>query len=243
MELKNKKKLFFKLEHSRGDGKETWKIFNSALGHRSKTTDISSIVSDKGDEVTCPKEMFNISNDNFATIADMVLIESEKDYHKLHNGNFQQGSLLSPLDYFSKIRYHGTLFQFSRITSEDILRNAAKIKNSKFKTLPGKFLKDTICVVAPTLAFIFNWSLEQGMFPDNFHICPINKGKGSKSDPDNYRPISILSVVARLFEKLVHDELLKHLEKFLYVHQGIRTKSPQYILYLLTVLYFNNSSK
>ena len=217
-----------KLEHSRGDSNETWKIFNSALGRRSKTTNINSLVSDKGDEVTCPNEMSNMLNNHFATIADKVLIESEKDYHKLHNGNFQQGSLLSPLDYLSKIRDHGTLFQFSRITADDVLRNAANIKTSKSGTLPGKFLKDTIYVVAPTLAFIFNWSLEEGIFPDNFkiaRICPIYKGKGSKSNPDNYRPISVLSVVARLFGKLVYDQLLKHLERFLYVHQsGFRPK-------------------
>ena len=42
------------------------------------------------------------------------------------------------------------------------------------------------------------------------------KGKGSKSDPDNYRPISVLSAVARLFEKLVHEQLLKNLDKYLY---------------------------
>ena len=103
------------------------------------------------------------------------------------------------------------------------MRNAAKIKNSNSGTLPGKFLKDAIYVVAPTLAFIFNRSLEEGIFPDNFkiaRICPIYKGKGSKSDPDNYRPISVLSVVARLFEILVHDQLLNYLERFLYVHQS-----------------------
>ena len=51
-------------------------------------------------------------------------------------------------------------------------------------------------------------------------ICPIYKGKGSKSNPENYRPISVLSVVARLFEKLIHDQLLKHLDKYLYSHQS-----------------------
>ena len=102
-------------------------------------------------------------------------------------------------------------FQFSRITADDILCtcNAAKIKSSKSGTLPGKFFKDVIYVLAPTLASIFNWSLEAGIFSDDFkiaRICPIYKGKGSTSDPDNYRPISVLSVVARLFEKLVHDQ-------------------------------------
>ena len=80
MELKNKKKLYFsqKLEHSRSNSKETSKILNSALGGRSKTTNINSLVSDKGDEVTCPNEMANIQNNHFATIADKVVIESER---------------------------------------------------------------------------------------------------------------------------------------------------------------------
>ena len=43
------------------------------------------------------------------------------------------------------------LFWFSRITTVDILRNAAKTKNSKSGTLPGKFLKGAIHVVAPHL--------------------------------------------------------------------------------------------
>ena len=129
VELKNKiKALLFseKLEHSMGDSKEIWKILNSALGRRSKTTYINSLVSDKGDEVTCPNELSNILNNHFATITDKVPIESETDYHKLDNGDFQQWSILSPLDYVSKIRYDGTLFQSIRITADDILRNAVE---------------------------------------------------------------------------------------------------------------------
>ena len=85
VELKNKKQLCFfqKLEHSRGDSKETWKILKSALGSRSKTTNINSLVSAKGNDVTCHNEMANIPSNHFATIADKVLIESERDYHKL----------------------------------------------------------------------------------------------------------------------------------------------------------------
>ena len=95
------------------------------------------------------------------------------------------------------------LFKFRQITVEDIVCSASTlIKNSKSGDPPGKFLKDAIDVVAPLLAFIFNRSFKEGIFPDNLkvaRICPIYKGKGSKSDPDNYRPISVLSVVARLF--------------------------------------------
>ena len=63
---------------------------------------------------------------------------------------------------------------------------------------------------------VFSKSLEQGKYPDNLKftlISAIYKGKGSKSNPDNYRPISVLS--ARLFEKLVHKQLFPYLKDLL----------------------------
>ena len=47
----------------------------------------------------------------------------------------------------------------------------------------------TTDVVAPSLALIFNRSFKEDIFPDNLKVartCLIYKGKGSKSDPDNY---------------------------------------------------------
>ena len=93
----------------------------------------------------------------------------------------------------------------------------------KSGTLPAKFLKDCIAVVASSLNLIFNKSIQLGIYPNNLkiaRICPIYKGKGSKSNPDNYRPISILSVIARTFEKLVHDELSEFLKDSCYKFQS-----------------------
>ena len=53
-------------------------------------------------------------------------------------------------------------------------------------------------------------------------VIPIFKGKGSKDDPKNYRPISVISHVAKLFEKSVHKQLLSYMNQhaFLSVHQS-----------------------
>ena len=134
---------------------------------------------------------------------------------------------------------------FRQITVEDIIRSASTLKNSKSGDLPGKFLKDAIDVVALSLAFIFNRSFKERIFPDNLkvaHICPIYKGKGSKSDPDNYRPISVRLAVARLFEKLVHDQLSKHLNKYLYSNQsgfGPRHSTEKSLLNTTNQLFLN----
>ena len=65
---------------------------------------------------------------------------------------------------------------------------------------------------------MFNASISNGIYPDL--LTPIFK-KGSKSDPGNYRPISVLSQVNKVFEKFLHKRLYKYLSKFkiLYEYQ------------------------
>ena len=42
------------------------------------------------------------------------------------------------------------------------------------------------------------------------NVCPVWKGKGSKKDPSNYRPISVLPVLGRCFEKLAAAQLYNY---------------------------------
>lgn len=70
-------------------------------------------------------------------------------------------------------------------------------------------------VVAP-LTFIFNMCLKMGVFPDSLKrsiVRPIFKG-GDRSRVTNYRPISILTSLSKLFEKIINKRLTNYLEKF-----------------------------
>ena len=91
----------------------------------------------------------------------------------------------------------------------------SQLKNSKSGTIPVRFLKDASVVIAYPLSEIFPQSLATGIFPNNLKAARINaiyKGKGSQSNPDNYRPVSVLLVVSRLFEKLVHEQLYLYIK-------------------------------
>ena len=84
-------------------------------------------------------------------------------------------------------------------------------------------MKDAASCVSHSLSVVFSKSLEQGKYRNNLkfaRISAIYKGKGSKSNPDNYRPISVLSAVARHFEKLVHQQLFPHLKDLLLKSQS-----------------------
>ena len=65
------------------------------------------------------------------------------------------------------------------------------------------------------LTIVFNNSLQLGIFPDIFKISrvtPVDKG-GNDLNPSNYRPISTLSALTQIFEKLIWEQLVNYLER------------------------------
>jgi hypothetical protein len=77
--------------------------------------------------------------------------------------------------------------------------------------------------IAVPLSHVFNTSLESGVFPEMLKQCrviPIFKSE-SHLECDNYRPISLLSSISKILEKIVAEKLLFHLTEndLLYTHQ------------------------
>ena len=108
----------------------------------------------------------------------------------------------------------------------DLLSQKAYGPNS-ISTEVLKLLKDHISV---HLSNIFNISLQTGIHPDIFKISntiPIFKNKGSKLNVNNYRPISLLSNINKLLERIVYTRVYKFLEKHNSIYKlqyGFRSK-------------------
>ena len=61
-------------------------------------------------------------------------------------------------------------------------------------------------VICSSLTVLFNMSLSKGQIPDDWkkaRVTPIFKNKGSDTDPNNYRPISVIGHIPKCFEKMV----------------------------------------
>ena len=92
--------------------------------------------------------------------------------------------------------------------------------------MSARLLKECPDLISWSLAPIFNQSIDTGIFPDewkNARIKPlIFKKAGSRSDPSNYRPISIIPIVAKVFERIIYDQLYHYLNEnnFLSRHQS-----------------------
>lgn len=97
------------------------------------------------------------------------------------------------------------------------------LKSSKSTGLDGisaKVLKLSVDVLSLPLCYIINTCIRSGIFPDKLKIAkvvPIFK-KGSKSDPFNYRPISVLPSISKIFEKHVAIQLQSFIQRTNVIH-------------------------
>lgn len=84
-------------------------------------------------------------------------------------------------------------------------------------------------IICPILVHLINLSLRTGVFPDKLKIAkvvPIYKS-GDASNFSNYRPVSVLPVLSKIYEKVVYARVLKHLDNnnIIYNNQfGFRNK-------------------
>ena len=94
-----------------------------------------------------------------------------------------------------------------------ILRDINTSKAAGIDRLPGRFLKDGANVLAKPVTDICNLSISLNKFPSAFKLAkvkPIFK-KGRKTNVSNYRPISLLPILSKVIEKVVHEQTTKFL--------------------------------
>ena len=97
-------------------------------------------------------------------------------------------------------------FNFSLIKVGSVFCNLKNLKANKSTGLDAilaKILKLAAKIIAPSLTYIFHLSLQSGIYVNDWkraRVTPIFKSE-DKSKCENYRPISILSIVSNVFEK------------------------------------------
>ena len=81
--------------------------------------------------------------------------------------------------------------------------------------ISAKFIRDGCSVIASPITHILNLSLSQSTVTKAFkesRVVLLYK-KGGRGEVLNYRPVSILPVVSKIFERIVYDQLSKDLDK------------------------------
>ncbi len=95
-----------------------------------------------------------------------------------------------------------------------IIKNLKETQAYGSDGIPLRFLKDALPVIVGHITCIINTSLVTGAFPTAWKhslVTPVHKS-GAYDDPNNYRPISLLSILSKILEKTVAAQLSDYLE-------------------------------
>jgi len=109
-------------------------------------------------------------------------------------------------------------FSFSKITLEKVLKTFKNISSSSspgYTGIPSKILLNSLNELSPFLLNIFNYCIETGTIPDEWKfsiVLPLFKNKGKADDCNNYRGISLLSPIAKIFETLLAEQVSFYFE-------------------------------
>ena len=102
------------------------------------------------------------------------------------------------------------LRKLRKVESQDVCDILNKLKSGKtsgMHMISNSILKISKDIISNSLSNTFNKSLSQQIFRDDLKVArltPIHKG-GERDDVGNYRPLSTLSTVARVFEKIIYE--------------------------------------
>ena len=115
-------------------------------------------------------------------------------------------------------------FYFSNTDISDILKETTALNNKKngtFGNIPTKLLNEVSDICSPTLND--NWNNEiitQKCFPNNLKlpgVTPVFK-KEDASSLKNYRPVSVLPVVSKIYERIMQKHILEYIDEHLSPH-------------------------
>ena len=186
----------------KSDMKKTWQVINDTLSRNKKDKSLPEYIIIDGEKITEHKEISNIFNKYFANIgtklASSINCRDQTQTFKSY--------LKSPTE---------KTFSFSKVCEPEVqqILNQMKKKQSRgVDEISSQLLKVIGKEICKSLTLIINQMIETGIYPENFKIAkitPIHK-KGDKNVISNYRPISLLPTLSKVFERVIHKQLYSY---------------------------------
>ena len=188
---------------NKGDVKKTWKVINAVINKKKNTINLPSKLEIDSEVITNSNEILDKLNNHFASVGKSNF-SNKVDYREVSqtlNTNQKNSFILNPT----------TPTEISQIIKKLNLRKA-----SGYDDISVAVLKSNITIISLILSKLVNESFQTGVYPDCLKIAkviPIFKG-GKQTQPGNYRPISLLSNLDKIIEKLIYNRLISFLNKY-----------------------------
>ena len=211
--IKRAESLYYKsiISKYNNTSKNLWKIFGKILNSKKiKHNKIASIKINEENQ-TEPQKITETFNKFFSEIGGNLAKNFPNDFSEFQNYLGESAT------------YSMFLFNTTEAEIIKIIKSLKNTNSTGFDNFSTKFIKLSAPILAPALVKLFNLSIQTGVYPDLLKVAkviPIFK-KGDSTSVNNYRPISILSPINKIFEKIIYSRLLKFINKtnILYKYQ------------------------
>ena len=195
--LRKAKREYYKtqIENQSKDLKRAWRIVNNILGRKQKQNCIDEIIVDDKC-LSSSDEIAQCFNDHFISIGPKLAetMVSDYDYTDFMTVNVKSN--------FS--------FEYVETTQVYKLLNSLSLsKATGIDKISAKILKLASPIISDPITKIINKSISTQIFPEEWktaRVIPLYK-KG------NYRPISILPVISKIYEKILYEKLIGYLNE------------------------------
>ena len=198
--------------------RETWKILNNSIGKLNDKSNIIDKITVNQEEIYDPTDISNKFLNHFSSIGA-----------KLANGIKQTAN--SAESYMANPNTHSIYLSPTDQTEIEDIITGLKAKNTiGLDGISTKLLKMIKSEISAPVSILINKSLEEGIFPDELKltmIIPIYKSK-LREILDNYRPISILPAISKIFEKVMFKRLYIFLVQHNILFKGQYGFRPQH---------------
>jgi exonuclease III len=199
-----------KIEASKGDSKKLWSHLNG-LGHKNGKSDVNVVLEEGGDKCFEATKVASSFNTFFTSVASNLLSKLPGSF-----GLYTPSSSCFQ-DFYRRKGIFGQNFVLSTVSDNFVLDQLMKLdprKSTGLDNIPSRFLRDGSSHISMPICHIINMSILGETVPSGFkqaRVRPLYK-KGSKLDPGNYRPISVLCVLSKILERAVHTQLSDYLK-------------------------------
>ena len=179
--------------------RKVWQGIRDIISLRKTSVFTPSHIVSHGISYTDPQSIADSFNHFFSTIGNKI---QEKVYS--NHVNFQS--------YLNNPSCNSIFL--TPTTSHEVLDVVNAFKKNKSlgpNSIPNNILGFVSSEISPFISKLINLSFETGVFPSALKLAkvvPVHK-KGSQVDLDNYRPISLLSNINKIFEKIMYDRVYK----------------------------------
>ena len=189
-----------KKKHEKNIAKDTkenptkfWKYVNE----KCKTNvGISSLKDENGDLVTTDEGKAELLNNFFTSV---FLKEDLTNLPETEEG-----------------QYSGKMIEEINITKESVEKKLKQLNPQKAQgpdQIPPRVLKEVSKEIAVPLTKLFKKSIEEGQIPKDWKFAEVTAifKKGNRTDPGNYRPVSLTSICCKILEQFVRDKIVDHM--------------------------------